>query len=62
MKKHNETKLEHSIELIKNLSDLFIGVQIVGLTKRFLKHEFGESMLGIVGTTSSLIGLYQISR
>lgn len=58
MRRHNEVKVRHSLELIKNLSDLFIGVQVVGLTKRYLKHDFGESLLGIAGSTSSLIGLY----
>jgi Peroxisomal biogenesis factor 11 (PEX11) len=58
MAKHNEDKMRHSLELIKNLADMFIGVQVVGLPKRYLKHEFGESLLGIAGTTSSVIGLY----
>ncbi|TNV76642.1 hypothetical protein FGO68_gene11110 [Halteria grandinella] len=62
MHKHNEIKVKHSLELTKNFSDLFIGVQVVGLTKRYLKHDFGESLLGIAGSTSSVIGIYQASR
>ena len=58
MARHNQSKIRHSLELIKNIADMFIGVQLVGIAKRYLKHDFGESLLGIAGTTSSLIGLY----
>ena len=61
MIKHNRLKVKHTLELCKNLSDLILGVHFTGLTKRYLKNDFGESLLGIAGTTSSLIGLYQIS-
>lgn len=62
MIKHNSLKVKHTLELCKNLSDLFLGVHFTGITRRCLKHDFGESLLGIAGTTSSLIGLYQISQ
>ena len=57
MDAHNKIKINYSLELIKNIADLFIGVQLVGLTKRMLKNDFGESFIGIAGVVSSTIGL-----
>lgn len=58
MIKHNRSKVKHSLELCKNFSDLILGLHFTGLTKRYLKHDFGESLLGIAGATSSFLGLY----
>ena len=58
MEKHNREKVRESMELIKNIADIFIGVQLTGLSKKVLKHDLGESFLGLAGSTSSLIGLY----
>ena len=60
MDRHNKIKVIHTLELLKNVADMFIGVHLVGLSKRLLKYDFGESMLGMAGTVSSLIGLYQV--
>lgn len=60
MERHNKIKVIHTLELLKNVADMFIAVHLVGLSKRLLKHDLGESMLGMAGIVSSLIGLYQV--
>lgn len=57
MSRHNKVKVAHSMELVKNISDMFIGAQLVGISKRILKHDIGDSFLGLAGVTSSLIGI-----
>jgi len=57
MNKHNQIKVAHTMELVKNISDDFIGVQLVGFRKRVLKHDLGDSFLGVAGSVSSLIGV-----
>ena len=58
MERHNKAKVQHAMELVKNISDAFIGVQLVGVSKRVLKHDLGDSFIGIAGGLSSLIGVY----
>lgn len=48
------------MEVAKNISDIMIGLQLVGLTKKVLKHDLGDSFIGIAGAVSSVIGVYQI--
>ena len=57
MDRHNKVKVAHSMELVKNIGDMFIGVQLVGISKRVLKHDIGDSFVGLAGVTSSVIGI-----
>jgi hypothetical protein len=57
MDRHNRVKVAHSMELVKNIADMFIGMQLVGISKRVLKYDIGDSFLGLAGITSSLIGI-----
>lgn len=57
MSRHNQSKVHHTFELLKNLADLAIGVQLLGISKRMLKHDLGESAIGIAGSVSAAIGV-----
>jgi len=58
MQKHNSLKIQHCLDLMKNLADVIIGLQLTGVSGKLLKFDFGESMIGIAGVVSSVIGIF----